>query len=145
MPVVNYEYLVSKIASRAYENDMPTKLCTNKPCDPEICERCNGEPTAIIEELKNMTKKKNQDYHEKRRAESRRLHEEFEDDLREFITGQLGIGTVKDTEFKPLFDYAWEEGHSEGYRRVLDIVVDLLCIIKPFVSGPFPGHWVEKK
>lgn len=59
-------------------------------------------------------------YHEARRKVDAR----FRDDLLE------ALGIQNHPKANKLYDMAWEEGHSEGYRRVADVAEELAELLR---------------
>ena len=57
-------------------------------------------------------------------------HPDFKELCKQYAQSQLR--PVSQSQFEPVFDYAWQQGHSNGYEEVASIFDDLLTCIKPF-------------
>ncbi|MCK5235610.1 MAG: hypothetical protein KAR06_01385 [Deltaproteobacteria bacterium] len=69
----------------------------------------------------------------KYREAAAEIRARFEEDLREAVNTRVKR-ELSDEQWKPFFNKAWEDGHSNGYNEVIIYADDLCDVIRPFVK-----------
>ena len=77
---------------------------------------------------------KDRDAKESYRKDNDRLEKVFRSDLMEYVNEILDT-KLTERQFTAIYSVAYEKGHSNGYSEILSETMDLVQVIKDFISG----------
>ena len=120
------------ILAKVYNNRNEEKYCVSKPFprkEPNVIDGYITDENKSVKWNKEQVERNKQIYNQKiqeYRDEENRIYEMFVKDIE--IEASLYTDLNKQ-QIDLLLNKAWEEGHSEGYLEVINIMEELLTLV----------------